>query len=235
MAHLGPAFRQWRNGSDSAMVLTTQGIVMSFTLPPADPGTVPETYAHQPGQPPNQPGQPPRWAIVGGAVVVGLIIVSLIPGITGDVLAFLAWAGAAGACVRSARSRTPSTLRLWARIGVVVAACMAVVMGSLAIADAAGSGGATATAGPICYYQVQDTLGGSPFTVAILGVSDCSNYAVGNSEFAVTGVNTAKGAGNAICTGTDNGQTGTVITTEANYQAGNAYCDSAGWADLPQG
>jgi hypothetical protein len=177
--------------------------------------------------------------IIGAAVVIGLIIARVTPGILGHVFALLVWAGAAWPCVRPARAHIASAARLWARIGAAVFACLAVYAGSLAIVGAVGNSGSAGDGGgrvaPVCYYQVQDTLGGNPFTVAILGVSDCTNYAVGNSEFMVTGINTIKGPGNAICMGTDHGQAATVVTTQDNYDAGEAYCESAGWTDVPQG
>lgn len=128
------------------------------------------------------------------------------------------------------------------RTQIGAAVLLAIVL--LVLANLHNSGGSAGTAGgaaavaqpaPHCYYSVQDTLGGDPFTVAILGVSDCANYAVGDSEFMVLNVNVPKGAGNAICMGEDRGQEGSVITTPDNYDAGEAYCQSSGWTDLPSG
>jgi hypothetical protein len=187
-------------------------------------------------------GRSRRWVITAGAVVVGIIVAALTPGVLGHVLALIVWGSAAWICLRPARSRMKSTARTWARIGVATFAVFAVYAGSLAVVGhSASSGNSNNSARPAggvephCYYSVEDMLGGNPFTVAILGASDCTSYAVGNSEFLVEGVNVPKGAGNAICMGEDGGLTGTVITTTDNYAAGEAYCQSAGWTDLPGG
>jgi hypothetical protein len=128
---------------------------------------------------------------------------------------------------------------LWV-LGAGIATCAVLVVGIIAANGNSSADGNSAASLPgdaarHCYYSVQDMLGGNPFTVAISGVSDCTNYAVGNSEFFVQKVNVSKGAGNAICMGEDRGQVGTVITTPDNYAAGEAYCESAGWTDLPNG
>lgn len=139
-------------------------------------------------------------------------------------------------------SRTEKKVGIGAAVLLVIAIVVAAVVGHSASSrisgDSASSAGGAAAGtrpAPHCYYSVEDTLGGNPFTVAILGVSDCTNYAVGNSYLVVGGVNVPEGAGNAICTGWDRGQVGTVITTPDNYAAGEAYCQSAGWTDLPSG
>ena len=184
-------------------------------------------------------GRSRRWVITAGAVVAGIIVAALTPGVLGHVFTLIVWGSAAWICLRPARSRAKSTARTWARIGVATFAVFAVYAGSLAIVGHSASSGNSASPadgiGPHCYYSVEDTLGGNPFTVSILGASDCTNYAVGSSEFGVEGVNVPKGAGNAICMGEDRGLMGTVITTTDNYAAGEAYCQSAGWPDLPSG
>jgi hypothetical protein len=180
--------------------------------------------------------------IATGAFVVGVILASLIPGVLGDVFACIVWGFAAWICQRSARSPVKSAARTWARIGVATFGAFALYAGGVAlIGNSPGSGNSNSSAStagggaPHCYYSVRDMLGGDPFTVAILGVSDCTDYAVGNSEFLVTGINVPKGSGNAICMGEDGGEMGSVITTPDNYAAGEAYCQSAGWTDLPGG
>jgi hypothetical protein len=82
---------------------------------------------------------------------------------------------------------------------VVIAVVVGAVLGNLTSSGGSGSSASAAAAvaspAPHCYYSVEDTLGGNPFTIAILGVSDCTNYAVGNSEFLVLKINVPKGAG----------------------------------------
>ena len=150
-------------------------------------------------------------------------------------------AGSQGAWViqgwfREGGYRNPKVLA----IGGAAVLTLVVAIAGLVATSSSSTGGNSAASqpggtAPVCYYSVQDMLGGNPFTVAISGESDCTNYAVGNSEFLVQEVNVPKGAGNAICMGEDRGQVGTVITTPDNYDAGEAYCESAGWTDLSSG
>jgi hypothetical protein len=135
---------------------------------------------------------------------------------------------------------SPKSRRTAWLIGAGILTCVVLAVGIIAVNGNSSAGGNSAGslpggAAPHCYYSVEDMLGGNPFTVAITGVSDCTDYAVGNSEFLVQEVNVTKGSGNAICMGEDRGQVGTVITTPDNYAAGEAYCESAGWTDLPNG
>ena len=157
-----------------------------------------------------RPGRSRRWVITAGAVVAGIVVAALAPGVFGHVLALIVWGSAAWVCLRPARSRVKSTARTWARIGAATFAVFAVYAGSLAVVGHSASPGNSNNSaspaggiGPHCYYSVEDMLGGNAFTIAILGSSDCTNYAVGNSEFVVEGVNVPKGAGNAICMGED--------------------------------
>lgn len=78
----------------------------------------------------------PRWAIIAAIVVAGIVIADAVPGLLGHVLALLVWTGAAWSCLRPARSRAQSTVRIWARIGVAVFACAALYAGSLAVISA---------------------------------------------------------------------------------------------------
>jgi hypothetical protein len=68
-----------------------------------------------------------------GAIVIGVIIANVVPGIPGHLIALLVWAGAAWSCVRPARAGVASAARTWARIGVATFACLALYAGSLAI------------------------------------------------------------------------------------------------------
>lgn len=81
----------------------------------------------------------PRCAIIAAVVVVGIIIAALVTGLFGHVLALLVWGGAAWSCLRPARSRVKSTVRIWARIGVAAFACAALYAGSLAVITATRS------------------------------------------------------------------------------------------------
>ena len=81
----------------------------------------------------------PRWVIIGGAVVVGLIIANVTPGVLGHVLALIVWVAAAWSCVRPARARTASAARTWARVGVAAFTCLGVYAGSLAVVGGVAS------------------------------------------------------------------------------------------------
>jgi hypothetical protein len=84
-------------------------------------------------------GRPPRWVILVGAVVIGLIIANLTPGVLGHVLALIVWGLAAWACLRPARSGAKSAARTWARIGVAASVVLAVYAGALAVVSGISS------------------------------------------------------------------------------------------------
>lgn len=78
----------------------------------------------------------PRWVVIAGALVIGIVIAAVTPGILGHVFAFIVWGTAAGFCIRPARASVRSALRTWARIGVAAFAFLAVYAGSLAVTSA---------------------------------------------------------------------------------------------------
>ena len=120
----------------------------------------------------------PRWAIIAAVVVVGIVIADAVPGIFGHVLALLVWVGAAWLCLRPARSRVRSTVRIWARIGVAAFVCAALYAGSLAVITA--------------------TNGTSPAA----GTSSASGTVPGNSAKLLAGCWGTDGYGNAEFTAT---------------------------------
>ena len=124
--------------------------------------------------------------ITAGAVVIGLIIANVTPGILGHLIALLVWAGAAWSCVRPARARTASAARTWARIGVAACACLAVYAASLAVVGTAGNVGHTAGSSAIgsdaarfCKLEVTWTTGASMTIAESLdtALSSCDDLA----------------------------------------------------------
>lgn len=112
------------------------------------------------------------------AIVVGIIIADVVPGVFGHVLALLVWAGATWSCLQPARSRVKSTARIWARIGVVVFACAALYAGALAVVSVS-SGGSGANVSTM-------TCEGGTDGVVITGLNSCAsvlvNASTGNFE-----------------------------------------------------
>jgi len=100
----------------------------------------------QPNPPPGWPGPPgaesgknAAWVRVDkklamwvAAIVAGVIVGAVTPGLAGHVIALVVWAVAAGACMRPARSVSASGARSWARVGVVCSAAFAIFAGAYA-------------------------------------------------------------------------------------------------------
>lgn len=130
----------------------------------------------------------PRWAIIAAVVVVGIVIADVLPGIFGHVLVLLVWVGAAWSCLRPARSRVKSTVRIWARIGVAVFACAALYAGSLAAITAtngtssgAGTSSASGTSAGNSAKQMAgcwgtDGYGNVEFMVSADTLQECEQF-----------------------------------------------------------
>jgi hypothetical protein len=130
----------------------------------------------------------PRWAIIAAVVVVGIVIADAVPGLFGHVLALFVWVGAAWSCLRPARSRIKSTVRIWARIGVAVFACAALYAGSLAVISAtngtAPGAGTSSTSGTVpgdsakqlagCWGT--DGYGNAEFMVSADTLQECKQF-----------------------------------------------------------
>lgn len=97
------------------------------------PGIAEASSDAGPGAGPRKSGRRPRWVIIVGAVVVGLVIANVTPGILGHVFALIVWGFAAWVCLRPARSAVKSAARTWARIGVAASVVFAVYAGGLAV------------------------------------------------------------------------------------------------------
>lgn len=182
-----------------------------------------------------------RWAIIGGAVVVGLVIANVTGGILGHVFALIVWAAAAWLCIRPARAHTASAARMWARIGVAVLACLALYAGSLAIVGTGTS--ATADSGrqsiaasntPVCYLTI---TGAVTVYMAILGANsdDCrvaaeqvQQVTPGGSVSTDSARPFPAGAG-AVCMGTINGDPATVVAPDGD----GGMCSVLGFSAVP--
>ena len=185
--------------------------------------------------------KPPRLVIIAGAVVIGLIIANVTPGIPGHLIALLIWAGAAWSCVRPARAHTASSARIWARIGVAACACLAVYAGSLAIIGAVSNGGATAGSGsaahkvPVCYMTI---TGAITDYVAISGADsdDCRTLAFRVQQVARGGTVTPDSsrpfpAGDgAVCMGVIGDDPATVIAPDGDD---GGMCAALGFGAVP--
>jgi hypothetical protein len=130
----------------------------------------------------------PKWAIIAAVVVVGIVIADVVPGLFGHVLALLVWAGAAWSCLRPARSRVKSTVRIWARIAVAVFACAALYAGSLAVFTASNGtspGAGTSSASnavpgdngkELVACWGSDGYGNAEFMVSADTLQDCEQF-----------------------------------------------------------
>lgn len=112
------------------------------------------------------------------------------------------------------------------RISTVLAAIV-LVMAVSACSSGGSVAGGNGQAAPHCYATADGT--GSPFTIAELGSSDCTNLATAaDMSLASLGYsatpNTSEGPGSVICDGMVNGNTVTVIATFTDP----ALCDQLG-------
>ena len=179
-----------------------------------------------------------RWAIIGGAVVVGLMIANVTGGILGHVLALIVWAAAAWLCIGPARALTASAARMWARIGVAVFACLALYAGSLAIVGtgtrATADSGNQSTAArntPVCYLTL---TGAVTVYMAILGANggDCQMAAEQVQQVTPGGTVSADSARpfragtGAVCMGTIHGDPATVVAPDGD----GGMCSALGFS-----
>jgi hypothetical protein len=189
-----------------------------------------------------------RWAIIGGAAVVGLVIANVTGGILGHVFALLVWTAAAWLCIKPARARRASASRMWARIGVAVFACLAVYAGSLALVGkgtgaTANSGNQSATSSnntssntPVCYLTI---TGAETVYVAISGANrnDCQTLWVQVQQVARGGTVSPDysarpfpaGSG-AVCMGTIDGDPATVVAPNGDD---GGMCSALGFSSVP--
>jgi hypothetical protein len=163
-----------------------------FWLPDPHPGNAWPNAAPEVG-PTAAAGVPklrgvPRWAITVAVVIVGIVIADVVRGVFGHVLVLLVWAGAAWSCLRPARSRIKSTVRIWARIGVAVFACAALYAGSLAVVTpkngtSAGAGTSSArgtvpgnTGKRLAGCWGTDGYGNAEFMVSADNLQECEQF-----------------------------------------------------------
>jgi hypothetical protein len=174
--------------------------------------------------------------IIAGAVVIGLIIVNVTPGILGHLFALVVWAAAAWSCVRPAWALTASAARTWSRIGVAVFACLALYAGSLAIA---GTGsGATADSGKIalvCYLTI------TAATVTVYMAIDPNSNGCQTAAFQVQQVTRGGTVSTdsarpfsagiaAACMGTIDGNPATVVAADGDD---GGLCSALGFGPVP--
>jgi hypothetical protein len=189
-----------------------------------------------------------KLAIWVAAIVVGVIVGAVTPGLAGHVIALVVWAVAAGACVRPARSVSASGAWRWARVGVVCFAAFAILAGTYAVKSvffpnsSSGQNSSTPATSNFdaCYLTLTGAEVAEYVSVDMAAGQTCSTFALAiQQEFAgatVTSDGSSKpwGAGwSAACMGslTSANDPATVVA-EGGDDTGDV-CSTLGFDAIP--